>query len=275
MITLQDMNIAEGRVVFENENEEKTEIIYPCLELKNIVEYYFEIHTPSNVSKPFSIIGLPNVNILFSIYLSEESQTFKIEREKGISETSCDKICGSLTEAITVIHAPGTHEFGIQFKPGALYPIISKDVKILVDNYLPLQKYVDQEVIDKLKSKNSFTERVAFMESWLWGKLDILKPNFKLKTVSKSIDYINNNQDHKLNTVCNHAGVSNSTLNRYFKEILGVSSGQCFNIIRFKTALKEYRSSGSNCLYDELGYTDFSHFVKDAKKYANKPPSLL
>lgn len=272
---LQDLNMAEGRVLFENKDEEKTEIIYPCFELKEIVEYYFEIHTPNNTSKPFLIIGLPNVNILFSVYLSEESQTFKIERDKRITETSCDKICGSLTEAITVVHAPGTHEFGIQFRPGALYPIISKDVKTLINNHLPLQKYVDVEVINELKSKSSFAERAALMEDWLLERLDILEPDFKLKTVTKSIDYINNNQDHKLNAVSNHAGVSNSTLNRYFKEILGVSARQCFNIIRFKTALKEYKSSGTNCLYDEFGYTDFSHFVKDAKKYANKPPSSL
>lgn len=272
---MQDINIAEGKVLFENKDEEKTEIIYPCSELKNIVEYYFEIHTPNNTSKPFSIIGLPNVNILFSIYLSDKSQTFKIEREKGITETSCDKICGSLTEAITVVHAPGTHEFGIQFRPGALYPIISKDVKKLLNNHLPIQKYVDQEVINKLKSKSSFAERVSLMEGWLLDKLDLLEPNFKIKTITKSIDYINNNQDHKLNAVSNYVGVSNSTLNRYFKEILGVSARQCFNMIRFKTALREYKSSGTNCLYDEFGYTDFSHFVKDAKKYANKPPSSL
>ena len=37
------MNMVKGKVIFED--EEKIKIKYPCFELKDIVEYYFEIHT--------------------------------------------------------------------------------------------------------------------------------------------------------------------------------------------------------------------------------------
>lgn len=80
-------------------------------------------------------MALPNANIIVSVYLSDKSQTFKIHREFGISDTSGDKISGSLTEAIAVIHAPGTHEFSVKFKPGVLYSCLSKDVSTLVDNH--------------------------------------------------------------------------------------------------------------------------------------------
>ena len=59
------------------------------------------------------------------------------------------------------------------------------------------------------------------------------------------------------------------------KEVLGISPKQCFKALRFKTALKNYRANGSYDLYDELGYTDFSHFVKEAKNLANTTPSEL
>jgi hypothetical protein len=103
--------MVKGKVIFED--EEKVEIKYPCFELKDVVEYYFEICTPNNSINPFSLVALPNANTLVSIYLSDSSQTFKVHREHGIIDTSGDKISGSLTEAITVIHAPGTHEFSI------------------------------------------------------------------------------------------------------------------------------------------------------------------
>ncbi len=70
-----------------------------------------------------------------------------------------------------------------------------------------------------------------------------------------------------MNTVSKDSWGVKSTLNRYFKEVLGISPKQCFKALRFKTALKNYRANGSYDLYDELGYTDFSHFVKEAKKF--------
>lgn len=265
----------KGRVVFEDEEDEKTEIRYPCFELRDIVEYYFEIKMPGNSINPFSIIALPNANVVVSVYLSDKSQTFKVCRDRGITDTSGDKIAGSLTEAITVIHAPGTHEFSIKFKPGVLYPCLSGDISALVDNHLPLRKYIRQDVINELKSKSSFGERVRYAECWLQDYLKSFETDYKLKTVTKAIYHIQNSRDFKLSSVSKEVGVSNATLNRYFREVLGVSPKQCFKALRFKTALNKYRSSGSNDLYEELGYTDFSHFVKEAKKLANDVPSAL
>lgn len=265
--------MTKSKVIFEDENI--IEIRYPCFELKDVVEYYFEIKTPYSSINPFSLIALPNANIVVSIYLSDKSQTFKVHRIYGMSDTSGDKISGSLTEAITVIHAPGTHEFSIKFKPGVLYSYLSEDISTLVDNNLPLHKYLNQEVINELKQKSSFDGRVRFVENWLLGNMKILKSDFKLNIVIKAIYYISNNHDYKLNAVSKEVGVSNSTLNRYFRDILGLSPKQCFKVLRFRTALKNYRIKGSYDLYDELGYTDFSHFVKDAKKLTNKSPSEL
>lgn len=265
--------MVKSKVIFED--EEQVEIKYPCFELKDIVEYYFEIYTPNNSITPFSLVALPNANILVSIYISDSSQTFKVHREHGIIDTSGDKISGSLTEAITVIHAPGTHEFSIKFKPGVLYSCLSKDISTLVDNHLSLQKYLNQKVIDELKLKSSFAERVQFVENWLLSNMKIFSSDFKLNTVIKAIYHINNNRNYKLNTVSKEVGVSNPTLNRYFKEVLGISPKQCFKALCFKTALKNYRANGSYDLYDELGYTDFSHFVKEAKNLANTTPSEL
>jgi len=265
----------KGRVIFEDEGEKKIKIKYPCYELKDIVEYFFEIRIPDNSITPFSIIALPNANIVVSIYLSAKSQTFKVHREHGISDTTGDKICGSLTEAITVLQAPGTHEFAIKFKPGVLHSCLSEDIPVLVDNHLMLSKYLKQEIVDELKSKHSFSERVEFAETWLLNNLEIFKSDFKLDMVTKAIYYINSCRDYKANVVSKQAGVSNSRPNRYLTEALGMSPKQCFKALRFKTALKNYRSTGSNDLYDELGYTDFSHFVKEAKDLTNKVPSDL
>ena len=154
--------MVKGKVIFED--EEKIEIKYPCFELKDIVEYYFEIKTPDNSINPFSLIALPNANIIVSVYLSDKSQTFKVHRGQGMSDTSGDKISGSLTDAIAVIHAPGTHEFSIKFKPGVLYSCLSEDIPTLVDNSLPLQKYLNQKPV-YVNSVNMGRKGVMIVES--------------------------------------------------------------------------------------------------------------
>ena len=108
--------------------------------------------------------------------------------------------------------------FSIKFKPGVLYSCLSKDISTLVDNHLSLQKYLNQKVIDELKLKSSFAERVQFVENWLLSNMKIFSSDFKLKAVTKAIYYINNSHDYKLNVVSKEVGVSNPTLNRYFKE---------------------------------------------------------
>lgn len=267
--------MVKGKVIFEEDSEERITIKYPCFELKDIVEYYFEIKIPGNSINPFSIVALPNVNIVASIHLTRKSQSFKVHRELGISDTSGDKLCGGLTEAITVIHAPGTHEFVIKFKPGVLHSCLIGDSSKLIDSHIPLSKYIKQGVIDELKSNEPFAGRVEFTENWLLSNPHLFKTDFRFDIISKAIYYINSCKEYKTSVVSKQVGVSNSTLNRHFKEVLGISPKQCFKVLRFKTALKNYRSAGSNDLYDELGCTDFSHFVKEAKILTNTIPSKL
>lgn len=265
--------MVKGKVIFED--EEKVAIKYPCFELKDVVEYYFEICTPNSSITPFSLVALPNANISVSIFLSDSSQTFKVHREYGIIETTGNRISGSITEAIAIIYAPGTHEFVIKFKPGVLYSYFAGEIQLLVDSHLPLQKYIKQEVIDQLKLKKSFDERVRFAEEFILDCLKNFDADHKLKIVSKAIYYINNNCEYKANVVSKQVGVSTATLNRYFREVLGISPKQCFRALRFKVALRSYRSKSGYDLYEELGYTDFSHFVKEAKDLTRKNPSEL
>ena len=66
------------------------------------------------------------MNIVASVNLTDKSQTLKVDRKLGIKDTTCDKLCVSLTDAITIIHALGTHEFAVKFKPGVLYSLLKR-----------------------------------------------------------------------------------------------------------------------------------------------------
>lgn len=165
----------KSKVIYESEINEHVKVIYPCFELRNIVEYFFEIKTESNLITPFSIIALPNMNIVASVNLTDKSQTLKVDRKLDIKDTTCDKLCGSLTDAITIIHAPGTHEFAVKFKPGVLYPFLKDDIPYLLDSYRPLNNYIDNTIIEELKSSfNSNSEFLSFRKEERKDSTDFL-----------------------------------------------------------------------------------------------------
>lgn len=61
-----------SKVIYEDEVNDHVRIKYPGFELRDIVEYYFEITTESNLITPFSIVALPNVNIVASVNLTDK-----------------------------------------------------------------------------------------------------------------------------------------------------------------------------------------------------------
>lgn len=265
----------KSKVIYEEEPSDHIRIKYPCFELKDIVEYYFEINTDINSITPFSIVAIPNLNHVASVNITDRSQTFIVDRKLGIKDTTGDKLCGCLTDAITVIHAPGTGEFAVKFRPGRLHSFLGNDIHSLVDSYKPLSNYIDSAIIEEIKSKLTFDERVDYVESYLLSNIDIFRSDYQLETITKAIYYITHCGEFKSNMVSKQVGVSTPTLNRYFKEVIGISPKQCFRALRFKMALKNYRFNGSSNSYEELGYTDFSHFAKEAQSLTNKKPSEL
>jgi AraC-like DNA-binding protein len=72
--------------------------------------------------------------------------------------------------------------------------------------------------------------------------------------------------------------LSERTLQRLFKEHVGVSPKQFAKIIQFQSSLKGITQCGLQKLTDvvyEHGYADQSHFIRDFKKYTSTKPSRL
>lgn len=267
----------EEKIVFENEAIDKVSISYPSGKLIEFVDYFCEIKVPAESDMPFAIIALPCLTMLITMRLSDNCKIYKsFKKDKNaIFDMSEDKVCGILTEPLIASYLPNTYEFTIKFKPGAFRHIFSCDVSNLINSYLPAEKYVSREFIYNIKLAKSFSERIEIAEKFLLSFDAIYKMNYKLHTTTKAIELITSSKINNVGIVAQQLAVSKPTLNRYFKECLNVTPKQSFKILRFTMGLRKYRTTGSSYFYEELGYTDFSHFVKDAKKYGNSPPSLV
>lgn len=267
----------EEKIIFENEAADKVSISYPSGKLIEFVDYFCEIKVPAESDMPFSIIALPCLTMLITIRLSDNCKIYKSFKKdrNSISDMSEDKVCGILTEPLIASYIPGTHEFTIKFKPGAFRHIFSSGVSNLINSYLPADEYISKEFIYSIKLAKSFSERIEIAENFLLSFDTIYKMNYKFQMITKAIELITSSKINNVGIVAQQLAISKPTLNRYFKECLNVTPKQSFKILRFTIALRKYKVTGSSYFYEELGYTDFSHFVKDAKKYGNSPPSLI
>jgi AraC-like DNA-binding protein len=79
------------------------------------------------------------------------------------------------------------------------------------------------------------------------------------------------------------AHVSNRTLERIFKENVGIPPKEFLRIVRFQEVLKRLQQTGGRMVSDEsllriafeLGYYDHAHLTNEFKKYAGILPSEL
>lgn len=266
--------MGKAKVIFEQETSNCVQLRYPDGALKHLVDYYIEIAIPENHPEDFSIVALPSLNTLLSVPITAFEKHVYNHSTSAQYTLTAPKILGNLTEAISCFYPPGAKEFAIKFKPGLLQQLLAIKPQLLTDSQLPLAGHLPASLLRSILGAPDFASRIAMMENYL--KTKTLVSSAKLAFVQKALTLIHN-ASHlpKTTDMGREIGLSVPTLNRYFREILGLSPRQCAKILRLKTALKYYRTQGSAGNYNELGYTDFSHFVKDTKSLTQQTPSKL
>ena len=78
-----------------------------------------------------------------------------------------------------------------------------------------------------------------------------------------------------LPTVQNELNITERSLERYFKQYVGISPKLYARINRFQTALETLRKSNFDSLTDiayQNNYFDQSHFIRDFKEFAGTTP---
>jgi AraC-like DNA-binding protein len=264
-----------GRVVFEQARPAYLQLYCPSADLADVVEYYFELDLTTHL-RPFSIVALPSLNTLITVPLTATAKKYYSHFNQTEQELNGPKILGSISHALTCTYASGAKEFAVKFKPGFLQQLLQLDVDQLMNSHLSLADHLPAGLIASIANAKDGAERIILMEAYLNTKMEVVHLNKKLKLVQQAIAIMTNTNDvMPIAAICKQIAVSSATLTRYFNEVLGLSPKQCFKILRFKNGLQHYQTYGSNYIYDEIGYTDFSHFVKDAKNLTNKVPSDL
>jgi AraC-like DNA-binding protein len=197
---------------------------------------------------------------------------------------------GGTMTAYGVVHSePGCTLIGIRFRPGGFYTFFGLPMEPAVDTLL---EFHDNELHGLMQKENGLPYS---LDSW-FAKKTIAgdkKHNF---AALHEIAHRSGGQI-SVESLAAAAHVSNRTLERIFKENVGIPPKEFLRIIRFQEVLRQLRHAGTpgsampgttgaasphphaeesllRIAFD-LGYYDHAHLTNEFKKYAGILPSEL
>lgn len=206
---------------------------------------------------------------------------------------------GGTMTAYGVVHSePGSILIGIRFRPGGFYTLFGIPMEPAVDTLL---EFHDHELVELMKDEKNLPDN---LNSWFANRPPSGDKKYNFAELSK-IAYQSRGQA-SVETLATEAHVSNRTLERIFKENVGIPPKEFLRIIRFQEVLRQLRQTGTRGsetgargsatgaatsaatgastpapeesllrIAFDLGYYDHAHLTNEFKKYAGILPSEL
>jgi len=118
---------------------------------------------------------------------------------------------------------------------------------------------------------------IQLLEQWLTERLEAKVNLEKLATLRAACDVIDGSEGRKtIKEVYAALGISKSTLERFFLEIVGLTPKMYSRIVRFNKVYQVLQHGQYDTWQDVIykyNFYDQAHFIKDFKNFFNKTPS--
>lgn len=249
----------------------------PATSLGNYIQFYWigsiKMLSPLSVS----VLPITMQNLLFF----PEDHPFRIEKGKVEKMPRCCLI-GMISEPSNYILKGKVKIIGVRFTPLGFSKLFRLLPSEFVDKAIDFS-LVDKADVDELSSKlheaKNDNMRLDLLDTYFKSRLSNLAKNDLVeKQIQWSIDLINVcNGNVRIKKVASQLNISERHLRRIFRQSTGLSPKLFSEITRYNEVYK-YIISGRHDwfeLLERFGYHDQSHFIKEFKKFTNKPPSAF
>jgi len=168
--------------------------------------------------------------------------------------------------------------FGVQFLPGGFHAFFGKSIAGLTDRSIPIGEVFDEtehEWEAAILSLDDDAAMIANAESRLRAKSP--QRHVDADAVLRVVNTIADQREvTKVDDVVRRAGIGKRTLERLFREYVGVGPKWVIQRYRLHEAA-EYAATGKPCdwtdLAARLGYADQAHFIRDFKRIVGQSPT--
>ncbi|MTI39208.1 AraC family transcriptional regulator [Fulvivirga lutimaris] len=164
---------------------------------------------------------------------------------------------------------------GIKFQPATVNRLFGLDMSELMDDVIAVDQTLGAlyELATELSGCSDFSACKSHIEEWFDNR--VIQPS-ELNPVDKAVqELIATNGNVRLNQLYEELGVSERTLERQFKKVIGLSPKFYSRIIRFTyifDQIKQGKEPWLDITYDS-GYYDQAHFIKNFKEFTGESPS--
>lgn len=219
--------------------------------------------------KGFSDVLFPNIGYTYIINLGTP---FTMQLQNSSLEVKNDGFVPR-HHYITCHHTVANRLFGIKFK---VCPIVfEKDVNFSEyrEYIFPLAYLIDRNIVNKVKNASSFNDRVTIVfEHYenLVNKYEGLLKGVNIVTEIITACKNKNDLNRSIQELSASCGVSNRTLQRYFRATTSFSTKQALQTMRIRQAVICLTSSPAAFNFTDFGYYDYSHFLKHLGQFVGK-----
>jgi AraC-like DNA-binding protein len=246
----------------------------PCSELSRFVEFFSEtsqaamseyIHTETFTVKLFpSYTPTIWINLGAPYYLTNGTQCSRIEERMDV-----------LLLRNTIVERKNLSTdniFTIKFYPSAFEAIFGISQSKIGDKIIDVQDIIQPLTLKKMKTASSFEDRIILIESFLLDKLrHNAQKQFPFICITEAIEaFFQSEMVDKNVEIAQKLHISEKSLYRYFKHVIGTNPKNYFSIVRARTALTAYNQNKIPFSPYDFGYYDYGHFSKDVIKFTGQ-----
>ncbi len=244
----------------------------PPASLRHFIDFFWETKFDDLLKKyprGFSDAQFPNIGYTYIINLGTP---FIMQVDEKKFSMKGDGFLPRYN-AIECFHKPGNHLFGIKFR---ISPVIFEK-QINFSEYreyiFPLSYLLDQQVIDKIKKRVSFDDRVSILTKYFFNVLNKYEGSLHpVHIISNILDtsFRQNDFSISLEKLAENNSITSRTLQRYFEKCTGINGKQALQIMRIRKAVAHLVSSPADFHYSLYGYYDHSHFYKHLRQFLQR-----
>lgn len=189
-------------------------------------------------------------------------------------------IIGAMTTYSEVHYLDYISMLGIRFRPAGITAFTQTPIHYFTNQQVDMtlvDSLFDTDFYSKLPELELMTEKINHIDSYFIDKLtEIFVPD---KQIIYAVDVIKNtNGLLTLNDVADRSCLSLRSLERKFKDTVGISPKTFSKIIKFKhtlSFLKGHKKASLFTLAIECGYYDHSHLIKEFKALTGDTPTYF
>ncbi|MFD2034081.1 DUF6597 domain-containing transcriptional factor [Belliella marina] len=247
--------------------------IQPIEPLRKYIRYFWVLENDScyRSQKSFKIIpdGLPG------LIFQDNPKAFCDQDDQELPQMF---LYGQTTRH-TVHKSDGKfRNLGIYFQPTALKSFFGIDANELTDRHIGINDLIETDVTGLLSGNCSIGQQVELLTDFFLKRIN--QKNTNLEKVDFATTQIQ--KGYSLKNIQTDLKISERSLERYFKQYVGISPKLYARISRFQSALAYIRNPNANLSggkpnhLTEIAYRndyfDQSHFIRDFNEFAGTSP---